>query len=168
MKYSVYTRCYNVRRQHFHSTSTTKCYYKTLGLTKEASSKEIKTAYKRLAKEYHPDVIKSDNDNNQSSFVEINEAYSILSDKIKKRRYDLSISKIQQSYYNDNHHINRYQRFTTMKAYPINNNNHKSHNKDNNHRNANKPFWFFVGSLVVLSYGSLWFTGKHFLTKEWD
>jgi DnaJ-class molecular chaperone len=65
-----------------------KDYYKILGVTKNASEKEIKQAYRRLARKYHPDV----NPNNKSAeakFKEINEAYEVLSDSEKRRKYDL-------------------------------------------------------------------------------
>ena len=165
IKYSPYN-IYHSKRT-FHSTSPTKCHYETLGLTKQASSDEIKNAYKRLAKEYHPDVNKSES----SSFVEINEAYSILSDRIKKRRYDLSISKVNHSNYNHPQHPQHIHRHPThhnhSDPYSTFASRHSRYS-DNKSRKGNKPFWFFVGSLVALSYGSLWFTGKHFLTKQWD
>ena len=62
-------------------------YYEVLGLSKGASEEELKKAYRKLAKQYHPDVNPGDKDA-EAKFKEINEAYGILSDKEKKARYD--------------------------------------------------------------------------------
>ena len=62
-------------------------YYEVLGLGKGASEDEIKKAYRKLAKKYHPDVNPGDQDA-EAKFKEVNEAYSILSDQEKKARYD--------------------------------------------------------------------------------
>jgi len=64
-----------------------KDYYRILGVEKVASEKDVKQAYRRLARKYHPDV----NPNNkaaQEKFKEINEAYGVLSDLDKRRKYD--------------------------------------------------------------------------------
>jgi curved DNA-binding protein len=66
-----------------------KDYYKTLGVSKSATSSEIKQAYRRLAKKYHPDVHKEDKKAQMSEkFREVNEAYEVLSDPKKKQMYD--------------------------------------------------------------------------------
>jgi DnaJ-class molecular chaperone len=65
-----------------------KDYYKILGVSRQASDDEIKKAYRKLARKYHPDV----NVNPQESekkFKEISEAYGVLSDPEKKKKYDL-------------------------------------------------------------------------------
>ena len=62
-------------------------YYEVLGLTKEASADDIKKAYRKLAKENHPDLHPGDKAC-EERFKEINEAYEILSDPDKKARYD--------------------------------------------------------------------------------
>ena len=62
-------------------------YYEVLGLSKGASEEELKKAYRKLAKKYHPDVNPGDKDA-EAKFKEINEAYGILSDPEKKARYD--------------------------------------------------------------------------------
>lgn len=62
-------------------------YYEVLGLQKGASEDEIKKAYRRLAKKYHPDMNPGDKDA-EVKFKEVNEAYSVLSDGEKKSRYD--------------------------------------------------------------------------------
>lgn len=65
-----------------------KDYYEILGLQKGASDAEIKSAYRKLARKYHPDVSKESNADEK--FKEISEAYSVLSDETKKRQYDQS------------------------------------------------------------------------------
>ncbi len=63
-----------------------KDYYEVLGLTKGASVDEIKAAYKRLAKEFHPDVSKAPDA--EAKFKEVQEAYGVLSNEQKKAQYD--------------------------------------------------------------------------------
>jgi len=62
-------------------------YYEILGVDRNATEADIKKAYRRLAKQYHPDVNKGDADA-EAKFKEINEAYSVLSDSEKRARYD--------------------------------------------------------------------------------
>jgi len=64
-----------------------KNYYDILGIKKNATEKEIKQAYRRLARKYHPDVNAGDK-SAEAKFKEINEAYEILSDKDKRPKYD--------------------------------------------------------------------------------
>jgi DnaJ-class molecular chaperone len=64
-----------------------KDYYKILGVDKGASEKEIKQAYRRLARKYHPDVNPGDN-SAEDRFKEIGEAYAVLSDPQKRKKYD--------------------------------------------------------------------------------
>ena len=63
-----------------------KDYYEVLGVSKTASDEEIKRAFRRLAKQYHPDVNKEEGA--EAKFKEIGEAYAILSDPEKRRQYD--------------------------------------------------------------------------------
>ena len=62
-------------------------YYQTLGISKGASDDEIKKAYRKMAKQYHPDLNK-DNPEAEAKFKEVSEAYEVLSDGNKKATYD--------------------------------------------------------------------------------
>lgn len=61
-------------------------YYEVLGVSKNADKKEIKKAYRKLAKEYHPDRNKAEDA--ETKFKEVQEAYDVLSDEDKKKAYD--------------------------------------------------------------------------------
>ncbi|MEJ2757095.1 MAG: DnaJ domain-containing protein, partial [Anaerolineales bacterium] len=61
-------------------------YYETLGVPKNASQDEIKSAFRKLARQYHPDV--SSAEDAEERFKEINEAYAVLSDADKRAAYD--------------------------------------------------------------------------------
>lgn len=66
--------------------ATKRDYYQVLGLSKNASDAEIKSAYRKLARQYHPDVDKSPNA--AEKFKEVSEAYQVLSDAAKRKSYD--------------------------------------------------------------------------------
>ncbi|MGD8398494.1 MAG: J domain-containing protein, partial [Anaerolineae bacterium] len=62
-------------------------YYETLGVSRDANEKEIKSAFRRLARKHHPDV-NPDDAQAEERFKEINEAYEVLSDPEKREKYD--------------------------------------------------------------------------------
>ncbi len=64
-----------------------KDYYKILGVSRNASEDDIRKAFRRLAREYHPDVAK-DKTKAEDKFKELNEAYEVLSDPEKRKKYD--------------------------------------------------------------------------------
>jgi len=63
-----------------------KDYYQTLGLTRSAGAEEVKRAYRKLARKYHPDVSKEKNA--EAKFKEVQEAYEVLKDPEKRAAYD--------------------------------------------------------------------------------
>src|SRR5712675_1269468 len=64
-----------------------KDYYEVLGVARTASEAEIKKAFRKLAREYHPDVAKNKKVA-EEKFKEINEAYEVLGDPAKRKKYD--------------------------------------------------------------------------------
>ncbi len=65
-----------------------KDYYETLGVSKESSQDEIKKAFRKLARKYHPDTNPDNKEEAETKFKEISEAYEVLSDESKRRMYD--------------------------------------------------------------------------------
>ena len=63
-------------------------YYEVLGVAKDASSEDIKRAYRKGALKYHPDNFKGDKSEGETKFKELSEAYEVLSDPMKRQRYD--------------------------------------------------------------------------------
>ena len=72
-----------------------KDYYKILGVDRNAEEKEIKKAYRKLARQHHPDVNPNDK-TAEERFKDINEAHEVLSDPEKRRKYDRLGSSWQQ------------------------------------------------------------------------
>lgn len=64
-----------------------KDYYRVLGVSKDASEKEVKQAYRKLARKYHPDI-NPDDPGAEDKFKEVNEAYEVLSDPEKRKLFD--------------------------------------------------------------------------------
>jgi len=69
------------------ATDTKRDYYEVLGLNRNATSAELKKAFRKLARKYHPDVNPNDKASEQK-FKEMNEAYEVLSDPKKRKQYD--------------------------------------------------------------------------------
>ncbi len=74
-------------------------YYDVLGISKNASTDEVKSAYRRLARQYHPDVNTENPKAAEEKFKELSEAYEVLADPEKRTRYDqLGFGGIQQDF----------------------------------------------------------------------
>jgi DnaJ-class molecular chaperone len=69
------------------ATSATRDYYQVLGVPRSASDKDIRAAYRRLARKYHPDLNPGDR-TAESRFKELQNAYDVLSDEEKRKKYD--------------------------------------------------------------------------------
>ncbi len=77
-----------------------KDYYKILGVNKNSGADEIKKAYRKLAKEYHPDSAKGDRKKAEEKFKEISEAYEVIGDAEKRKKYDQMMEEIKNGGFN--------------------------------------------------------------------
>src|ERR1700676_3054007 len=77
------------------ATSTKQDYYELLGVSRKAPQKEIRQAYRKLARKYHPDLNPGDK-SSEERFKKVQEAYDVLSDAKKRQVYD------QHGFYSDN------------------------------------------------------------------
>jgi len=80
-------------------------YYSVLGVTKSASTDDIKKAYKKLARKWHPDKNPNNSDEATRKFKEVSEAYQVLADASKRRKYDLGGD--ENDSYNQGHYRRR-------------------------------------------------------------
>src|SRR4029077_3344033 len=76
-------------------TTSKQDYYELLGVPKKAGAKEIRTAFRKLARKYHPDLNPGDK-SSEEKFKQLQEAYDVLSDTKKRQMYD------QYGFYSDN------------------------------------------------------------------
>ena len=86
---------YTGRAKHIFMPVQFRDYYETLGVTKTATTDDIRKAFRKLARQYHPDVAK-DKKTAEEKFKQINEAYEVLSDTAKREKYDRLGSGWQQ------------------------------------------------------------------------
>src|SRR5580700_55404 len=77
------------------ATTTKQDYYELLGVSRKAAQKEIRAAYRKLARKYHPDLNPGDK-SSEEKFKQVQEAYDVLSDTKKRQMYD------QYGFYSDN------------------------------------------------------------------
>lgn len=70
------------------ATATKRDYYEVLGVARTATTDEVKSAYRRLARQHHPDVNRTDTKAAEEKFKDLSEAYEVLVDPEKRRRYD--------------------------------------------------------------------------------
>lgn len=80
-----------------------KNYYEILGVNRKSSKEEIKNSFRKLAKKYHPDANKDDGVSTDEIFKDINEAYDILTNDEKRKKYDRQVNKLGYGFLpNDN------------------------------------------------------------------
>src|SRR5690348_18163598 len=77
------------------ATTTKQDYYDLLGVSRKATAKDIRTAFRKLARKYHPDLNPGDK-SAEEKFKQLQEAYDVLSDSKKRQMYD------QYGFYSDN------------------------------------------------------------------
>lgn len=111
-------------------------YYKILEVSENATPEEIKKSFRKLAKKYHPDT-NNGNAEAAEKFQQINEAYSVLSDEGKKRKYDT-------------------ERKYGTKTQASDSQNHKEQNRKTTGRGAN-PFAGFTAENFKMDFGDMMF-----------
>lgn len=80
-----------------------KNYYEILGVTRKSSKDEIKLAYRKLAKKYHPDATRDDGTSTEEMFKDVTEAYDVLTNDEKRRKYDRQVNRLGYGFVpNDN------------------------------------------------------------------
>jgi molecular chaperone DnaJ len=89
-----------------------KSYYEVLGITRDVSQEEIKKVFRKLARQYHPDVNPGDS-TAEEKFKQINEAYNTLNSEELRKEYDAKLDKISQN--NQNPKYNRERKNTQQK-----------------------------------------------------
>ena len=116
-------------------------YYDVLGVSKNASQDEIKKAYKKLAKRYHPDIYPGDISFAEKKMSEINVAYDVLSNPKSKAEYDsrFEVNNYQQ-YTTSTNYEDIYRRYSqNNNAYQNYNNYRYQYNKQNRNQNYESP-----------------------------
>ncbi len=86
-----------IKKDHYATLGLNKDHYSTLGLSENAKGEEIKKAYRKLARQYHPDLNPNLSENDKKIIFEINEAYEILGDPLKRQTYDSLRKKYDSS-----------------------------------------------------------------------
>ena len=118
-------------------------YYEVLGVSKNATSDEIKKSYYKLAKQFHPDLNK---DNNAEYFFKmINESYTVLSDPVKRKNYDNGFYENSDSYYDQFEQQNDFQ----QEDYGYSN--YYNNFYDNPDFNKYLNIWYKFGSRIISS-----------------
>lgn len=135
-------------------------YYEILEIKENASQEVIKAAYRALAKKYHPDTYKGSQFEREKNMAQINEAFDVLSDEEKRRRYDLNLkfrrdteTENPNKYSGQNTNNNNYQK---QNSYNQQNHNYNSDDKcdENCEDDSEKEYDYPGGGLKDLREGS--------------
>eukprot|EP00501_MAST-03F_sp_TOSAG23-6_P001372 GSMAST32.ASY1.ANO1.1426.1 assembled CDS len=94
-----------------------KNHYEALGVSFSATEADIKQAYRKLAKKFHPDKNPSSTEWAQEKFIRVANAYEILSDIEKRKEYDWSLRTASQSSQNNQNNLHHYQQQQTQRRY---------------------------------------------------
>lgn len=146
-------------------------YYQILGVTKNATQSEIKSAYKTLAKKYHPDK-HGGNEIAEEKFKLINEAYQTLSDTKKKANYDWSFfqkssdTNTPEYKYQTSYTTNYHRNFSFGKFQPKDN---EQRNRPSNYQKGNLKFYIiaFICIIIIGSFGlTIGFFMNQYAAKE--